>query len=282
MPPTAQQQSSPPKRTSMQPTRPAPSPPMSSQFSPNGSPVRRSPSSPYPSRSESSSRPIITTIQSQQPISELIPQRPAPRPPLDGVRSKGHSSSHSLSSINSPSPKPFAPPGPRPPGPPTTGEAIPVTPPMQTNPDFSNVQQSSRFPSNGGPATPKHRSRGSDPRKSDGATSRASPRGNSDDYSSGGKDKSIFGKFVSGMAKGLSSNSSKSYRPEISTPYDPVHLTHVGFNYHTGEFTVHTPHAILMTGITPGMAKVVGKQWCLTKGTRTKSSSSNGHCRILL
>ena len=30
-------------------------------------------------------------------------------------------------------------------------------------------------------------------------------------------------------------NSSK--RPEISTPYDPVHLTHVGFNSSTGEFT---------------------------------------------
>jgi p21-activated kinase 1 len=26
-------------------------------------------------------------------------------------------------------------------------------------------------------------------------------------------------------------------RPEISTPYDPVHLTHVGFNASTGEFT---------------------------------------------
>jgi p21-activated kinase 1 len=30
-------------------------------------------------------------------------------------------------------------------------------------------------------------------------------------------------------------NSTK--RPEISTPYDPVHLTHVGFNSTTGEFT---------------------------------------------
>ncbi|KAG6895620.1 Serine/threonine-protein kinase smu1 [Termitomyces sp. T32_za158] len=28
-----------------------------------------------------------------------------------------------------------------------------------------------------------------------------------------------------------------SKRPEISTPYDPVHLTHVGFNSFTGEFT---------------------------------------------
>ena len=25
--------------------------------------------------------------------------------------------------------------------------------------------------------------------------------------------------------------------PEISTPYDPVHLTHIGFNSSTGEFT---------------------------------------------
>jgi p21-activated kinase 1 len=30
-------------------------------------------------------------------------------------------------------------------------------------------------------------------------------------------------------------NSTK--RPEISTPYDPVHLTHVGFNSSTREFT---------------------------------------------
>ncbi|KAH8833026.1 STE/STE20/PAKA protein kinase [Flagelloscypha sp. PMI_526] len=29
----------------------------------------------------------------------------------------------------------------------------------------------------------------------------------------------------------------QSKRPEISTPYDPVHLTHVGFNSSTGEFT---------------------------------------------
>lgn len=27
-------------------------------------------------------------------------------------------------------------------------------------------------------------------------------------------------------------------RVEISSPYDPVHLTHVGFNQETGEFTV--------------------------------------------
>ncbi|EMD33006.1 hypothetical protein CERSUDRAFT_37523, partial [Gelatoporia subvermispora B] len=30
---------------------------------------------------------------------------------------------------------------------------------------------------------------------------------------------------------------SRSTRPETSTPYDPVHLTHVGFNSSAGEFT---------------------------------------------
>jgi len=189
------QQPSPPKRTSMQPTRPAPSPPITSPRSPISSPVRRSPSSPYPSRSEVNNRPIITTIQSQEPISELIPQRPAPRPPLDGARSKGHSVSHSLSSINSPSIPSNSPlQTQRQASQLSPGESfVPITPPMQSNAEFPNVQQHARFPTNGSPGTPKHRSRGSDPRKSDGATSRGSPRGGSDDYTSGKSDKSIFG-----------------------------------------------------------------------------------------
>lgn len=32
--------------------------------------------------------------------------------------------------------------------------------------------------------------------------------------------------------------SNPNKKVEISTPYDPVHLTHVGFNADTGEFTV--------------------------------------------
>jgi p21-activated kinase 1 len=43
-------------------------------------------------------------------------------------------------------------------------------------------------------------------------------------------------KSVFGLMSILSSSSSGK-RPEISTPYDPVHLTHVGFNSSTGEFT---------------------------------------------
>ncbi|CAO1637148.1 unnamed protein product [Sympodiomycopsis kandeliae] len=45
--------------------------------------------------------------------------------------------------------------------------------------------------------------------------------------------KSVFGGFVNSMSDVFS----QPKRIEISTPYDPVHLTHVGFNSDTGEFT---------------------------------------------
>ncbi|KAF8074864.1 STE/STE20/PAKA protein kinase [Lyophyllum atratum] len=44
-------------------------------------------------------------------------------------------------------------------------------------------------------------------------------------------------KAKKGMLGVVSGMFSSSKRPEISTPYDPVHLTHVGFNSSTGEFT---------------------------------------------
>lgn len=40
-----------------------------------------------------------------------------------------------------------------------------------------------------------------------------------------------------GMLGFMSEFLNNTKRPEISTPYDPVHLTHVGFNSSTGEFT---------------------------------------------
>ena len=268
------------KHSSMQPTRPAPTPPIGTTLhSPSSSPVKRSPSSPYPLRSAaesssgsnssaggggggSGSRPIITVPSSGLPVSEFNPHRPAPRPPpavssssttsgkrASNVLVKGgaHRVSQSTSSINSSerssrtSPSSASAPqrGPPPPAPPIY---VPMSPPMQYNPDFSSnsAPQSARLPANGAggttPTTPNNRSR-----KSDGTspvTSRQSPRAHSDEYGTTKSDKSIFGKFVSGMAKGLGSNSSKREKMEISTPYDPVHLTHVGFNYHTGEFTV--------------------------------------------
>ncbi|KAI0794154.1 kinase-like domain-containing protein [Fomes fomentarius] len=44
-------------------------------------------------------------------------------------------------------------------------------------------------------------------------------------------------KSKKGMFTFMSDLLNTSKRPEISTPYDPVHLTHVGFNTSTGEFT---------------------------------------------
>lgn len=44
-------------------------------------------------------------------------------------------------------------------------------------------------------------------------------------------------KSKKGMFNFMSDFLNSSKRVEISTPYDPVHLTHVGFNSSTGEFT---------------------------------------------
>jgi len=44
-------------------------------------------------------------------------------------------------------------------------------------------------------------------------------------------------KSKKGMLGFMSEFLNTAKRPEISTPYDPVHLTHVGFNSSTGEFT---------------------------------------------
>jgi len=242
---------SPPKRSSMQPSRPAPAPPVGSLQATNGSPVKRSPSSPYPS-SRLDSRPVITTITSAGlPISELVPQRPAPQPPAakrtSNVLTKGHGASQSVSSISISTPIPqkskSSPPAPRRPPPPLATTTVQIPQPMQYNPEFPTANpsaQSAFLPMNGAPATPKQRKRRSGSRRSDGTSphaTRNSPRAHSDEYPSTKPDKGIFGKFVSGMTKGLTT-SNKRERMEISTPYDPVHLTHVGFNYHTGEFTV--------------------------------------------
>ncbi|EEB05819.2 STE/STE20/PAKA protein kinase Shk1 [Schizosaccharomyces japonicus yFS275] len=68
---------------------------------------------------------------------------------------------------------------------------------------------------------------------------------NSDYHSSHMEEKSpkktAFGSFVSSMSSLLSGHSSASSQRKsgtiISSPFDPKHVTHVGFNYETGEFT---------------------------------------------
>ncbi|OCH96240.1 Pkinase-domain-containing protein [Obba rivulosa] len=81
---------------------------------------------------------------------------------------------------------------------------------------LADIPQPPPQPSYSVPGTPNLSSIGSGTRSRSGTTSAKSK-------------KSIF----NFMPDFLSSNK----RPEISTPYDPVHLTHVGFNASTGEFT---------------------------------------------
>jgi len=47
----------------------------------------------------------------------------------------------------------------------------------------------------------------------------------------------VTAKSKKGMLGFMTDLLNSNRRPEISTPYDPVHLTHVGFNSSTGEFT---------------------------------------------
>jgi p21-activated kinase 1 len=47
----------------------------------------------------------------------------------------------------------------------------------------------------------------------------------------------VTAKSKKGMLGFMTDFLNSNKRPEISTPYDPVHLTHVGFNSSTGEFT---------------------------------------------
>ncbi|KAF8845059.1 Pkinase-domain-containing protein [Paxillus ammoniavirescens] len=72
----------------------------------------------------------------------------------------------------------------------------------------------------------------------DGA-SNAQGSGIASNNSSGTRSRSgtMATKSKKGMLGFMSDFLNTSKRPEISTPYDPVHLTHVGFNSSTGEFT---------------------------------------------
>jgi hypothetical protein len=47
--------------------------------------------------------------------------------------------------------------------------------------------------------------------------------------------KSLFNRMVSSLGNLMSSDPKK---PLISSPYNPIHLTHVGFNQDTGDFIV--------------------------------------------
>lgn len=56
--------------------------------------------------------------------------------------------------------------------------------------------------------------------------------------------------------------SNPNKKVEISTPYDPVHLTHVGFNSDTGEFTVSAAsHGACAVPLTSVCTQGLPKEW---------------------
>ncbi|BFZ59763.1 Serine/threonine-protein kinase smu1 [Saitoella coloradoensis] len=181
--------------------------------------IRRAPSAPQPSKYAYSSAnspisPVTAAAAANLPESDLVPQRPAPRPPSAPSHSpalEGHARFPTNASTRS------------------IGMGPHTTPPMQ---------QIKQFSAPSSPATPAKSSRS----RSTSASGYTPNRHGSDDGSDHvrEKKKSAFAGFMSSMMGGLgsSSNSKKnSAGVAISTPYDPVHLTHVGFNNDTGEFT---------------------------------------------
>ncbi|KAI0272405.1 kinase-like domain-containing protein [Gloeopeniophorella convolvens] len=65
----------------------------------------------------------------------------------------------------------------------------------------------------------------------------SSPPGDRMGITSRSRSGTVTAKGKKGMLGFMSDFLNSNKRPEISTPYDPVHLTHVGFNSSTGEFT---------------------------------------------
>jgi p21-activated kinase 1 len=65
----------------------------------------------------------------------------------------------------------------------------------------------------------------------------SSPPGDRTGTTSRSRSGTVTAKGKKGMLGFMTDFLNSNKRPEISTPYDPVHLTHVGFNSSTGEFT---------------------------------------------
>lgn len=74
-------------------------------------------------------------------------------------------------------------------------------------------------------------------KKSVGAGSRGDDKNNDDNAGEGSSSSNNNKSAIKTVFGGLADFFSNQKKMEISTPYDPVHLTHVGFNVDTGEFT---------------------------------------------
>lgn len=98
-----------------------------------------------------------------------------------------------------------------------------------------------------------------------------SPKRNSDEVKPppGGRSRGGFTKFMNNML-------GSPKRVEISHPTNPVHVTHVGFNFVTGEFTVCKPLASSFVLLPLGW---VGFVLTTTFSYRDYPKNGNGYCR---
>ena len=149
----------------------------------------------------------------------------------------------------------------------TYGIPYPKTPPMQPNGGSGSTRNNAPLIQRSHPTEYSTSPGPSQSPRSQGSRS----RGNSEEFaldssttgSNGGRKvgSGVFGKFVNSMTNVMNANrvpSTPQHRLEISTPYNAVHLTHVGFNYNTGEFTglpKEWQRLLETSGITPSEQK---------------------------
>ncbi|CAG8546159.1 2754_t:CDS:10 [Acaulospora colombiana] len=210
---------------------------------PNSSPAARSP--PTNLQTSSSKTSENKYIYEQTSIDRpLIPQRSAPPPPKSAQKSVQMSSSASGLNHNgslksnspiskprrgSPNSKKSTSLGP-PPRPPRSNVSPPMNqPPLARSPSAGSALTKS----NESPTSQKH---------APGSSLKGAPAINvHGDIIQPTNEKDGNSRSFKGVLNNLVSSMSDLLAPpkrvEISSPYDPVHLTHVGFNQETGEFT---------------------------------------------
>ncbi|KAG0338329.1 signal transducing kinase of the PAK, partial [Podila humilis] len=165
----------------------------------------------------------------------LVPQRQAPPPPRPSLQLAPGSAPHSPASSFGSSSSPASP-----------------MPERETTPP---KQRASLKPSKKGPPPPEKpsrqlntphdslRSNFSDTTLTNHQSSPKSSYGrshhydSSSDYTSSSSNRSTFKGVFSNIVSSMSDLLSSDKKMEISSPYNPVHLTHVGYNLDTGEFT---------------------------------------------
>ncbi|KAF9998975.1 signal transducing kinase of the PAK, partial [Entomortierella chlamydospora] len=178
-------------------------------------------------------------VPSQMPDG-LVPQRQAPPPPRPSTSSSkslslqmtSGSGSQSPSSYGSSNSSPASPLGDRD----LTHAPLRVPPPKKGPPPPQKPSRHSEQRLN--PPQDLFRSNNSD-NTITLSTHSSSKYGRSHQYESSeySSNRSTFKGVFSNLVSSMSDLLSSDKKMEISSPYNPVHLTHVGYNLDTGEFT---------------------------------------------